>query len=56
MVVNIGDRVQTYDGHTGIVVKKYFVTGVCGMYIHIQEADNRIWYCPVSCVIKKETM
>lgn len=56
MIVNVGDRVQTYDGHTGTVVKKYSVTGVHEMYIHIQEADGRIWYCPVSCVIKKETM
>ena len=54
MTVNVGDRVLTYDGHTGTVVKKYFVTGVYETYIHIQEADSRIWYCPVSCVIKKE--
>ena len=51
--VNLGDKVQTDDGHIGIVVKKYFVTGLYEMYVHIQEADGRIWYCPKSCIVKK---
>lgn len=51
--VNLGDKVQTNDGHIGIVVKKYHVTGIVGMYVHIQEADGRIWYCPKSCIVKK---
>ena len=31
----IGKRVQTYDGHSGIVIK-----------VHIRQNDGRIWYCP----------
>ena len=54
LTVNLGDRVQTYDGHTGVVVKKYHVTGVVEMYMHIQESDGRIWYCPESCVSRKD--
>lgn len=54
MLVNIGDKVITYDGHRGTVIKKYFVTGVYGMYVHIKEADGRIWYCPASCITRKE--
>lgn len=53
MIVNVGDRVITCDGHKGTVIKKYFVTGRYEMYIHIQEADGQIWYCPASCVIRK---
>ena len=34
--VNLGDKVQTNDGHIGIVVKKYHVTGIVGIYVHIQ--------------------
>lgn len=54
MIVNVGDKVVTCDGHKGTVTKKYFVTGRYEMYIHIQEADGRIWYCPASCVVRKE--
>ena len=54
MVVNVGDKVETYDGHKGTVVKKYFVTGRYEMYVHIQEADGRIWYCPASCISRKD--
>lgn len=53
LVVNVGDYVETDDGHCGVVVKKYFVTGRYEMFVHIEEADGRIWYCPVHCVIKR---
>lgn len=51
--INIGDRVEARYGHIGTVVKKYFVTGRYEMYVHIEEADGRIWYCPLSDVLKK---
>ena len=56
MIVNIGDRVVTWDGHRGVVIKKYFVTGIYEMYVHIQEDDGRIWYCPAGCILRKETL
>lgn len=51
--INIGDRVEARYDHIGTVVKKYFVTGRYEMYVHIEEADGRIWYCPLSDVLKK---
>lgn len=51
--INIGDRVEARYGHIGTVVKKYFVPGRYEMYVHIEEADGRIWYCPLSDVLKK---
>ena len=51
--INIGDRVEARYGHSGTVVKKYFVLGRYETYIHIKEADGRIWYCPLSDVIKR---
>lgn len=41
----IGKRVTTYDGHSGIVLKHYKVTGR-RMSVHIKQDDGRIWYCP----------
>lgn len=46
--VNLGDYVHTYNGHYGKVVKKYHVTGVSGLYVHIKENDGRIYYCHMS--------
>lgn len=43
----IGKRVTTDDGHSGIVIKHYKVTGG-GMSVHIKQDDGRIWYCPDS--------
>ena len=51
---NIGDRVRTKDGHHGTVVKRYRVTGVSTPYVHIQESDGRIWYCPESDIVTQE--
>lgn len=51
--ISIGDRVEARYGHIGTVVKKYFATGRYEMYVHIEEADGRIWYCPLSDVLKK---
>ena len=51
--INIGDRVEARYGHSGTVVKKYFVPGRYAMFIHIEEADSGIWYCPLSDIIKK---
>lgn len=53
LAINIGDRVEARYVHSGTVVKKYFVPGRYETYIHIEEADGRIWYCPLSDVIKK---
>lgn len=54
MNVNIGDRVVTNDGHRGTVTKVYKVTGVSTPYVHIREADSRIWYCPITTIVQKE--
>ena len=52
MVIKVGSMVRTYDGHCGIVVKRYSVTGRPGMFVHIREADGRIYYCPESYIVK----
>ena len=44
---------MTYDGHIGIVIKHYKVTG-SGMSVHIKQDDGRIWYCPEESIIKIE--
>ena len=49
----IGKYVETYDGHSGIVVKHFKPTGR-SMTVHIKEADGRIYYCPESDIIKVE--
>lgn len=46
----IGKRVTTYDGHSGIVIKHYRVTGR-GMSVHIKQDDGRILYCPDSYIM-----
>lgn len=51
--ISIGDRVEARYGHIGTVVKKYFVPGRYEVYIHIEEADGRIWYCPLSDATKR---
>lgn len=52
--VDLGDLVRTCDGHRGRVIKKYHVTGVSTPYVHIREADGRIWYCPISDIVTLE--
>ena len=47
----IGKRVMTYDGHIGVVIKHYKVTG-SGMSVHIQQDDGRIWYCPDNNIVE----
>ncbi len=47
----IGKQVRTIDGHSGIVIKHYKVTG-SGMSVHIKQDDGRIWYCPEESIIK----
>lgn len=54
MNVSIGDCVVTNDGHRGVVTKIYKVTGVSTMYVHIQESDSRLWYCPITTIVRKE--
>lgn len=49
---SIGSRVLTHDGHEGVIVKKYIVTGRSEEYVHILEDDGRIWYCPSYCIEK----
>lgn len=46
----IGKRVTTIDGHSGIVIKHYKVTGR-GMSVHIKQDDGRVWYCPEADII-----
>lgn len=41
----IGKRVQTFDGHSGIVIKHFKPTGR-DMTVHIKQDDGRVWYCP----------
>jgi len=45
----IGDYVETFNGHSGIVIKIYKVTGA-GLAVHIQECDGRIYYCPMNMI------
>ena len=47
----IGKFVITIDGHSGVVIKQFKPTGR-SITIHIKENDGRIWYCPISDVIK----
>ena len=43
----IGKYVKTYDGHYGEVIKCFKPTGR-NMTVHIKQADDRIWYCPLN--------
>lgn len=52
--IKLCDRVRTRDGHCGKVTKIYHVTGVSTPYVHIQEADGRVWYCPISDITTME--
>ena len=47
----IGKFVITIDGHSGVVIKQFKPTGR-SITINIKENDGRIWYCPISDVIK----
>ena len=49
----IGKRVKTIDGHSGIVIKHYKVTGA-GMSVHIKQNDGRVWYCPDTYIVEKD--
>ena len=49
----IGKRVQTFDGHFGIVIKHFKPTGR-DMTVHIKQNDGRIWYCPENSIIQIE--
>ena len=46
----IGKRVTTYDGHTGIVIKRFMPTGR-NMSVHIKQDDGRIWACPETDIV-----
>lgn len=47
----IGKYVKTIDGHSGIVIKQYKVTG-SGLSVHIKENNGLIYYCPISYLEK----
>lgn len=47
----LGKYIETVDGHEGIVVKQYKLTGRNIDSIHIQQENGRIWYCPISDLI-----
>ena len=47
----IGKYVKTIDGHSGIVIKQYKVTGR-GLSVHIKENSGLIYYCPISYIEK----
>lgn len=49
----IGKRVRTVDGHSGIVIKHYKVTGA-GMSVHIKQDDGQVWYCPDTYIVEVE--
>ncbi len=49
MLVEIGMYVITYDGHKGVVVKRFKPTGR-DVTVHTKEDNGTIWYCPESDV------
>ena len=48
-----GKKVKTIDGHNGMVIKHYKVTGR-GMSVHIKQDDGQVWYCPETHIIEIE--
>lgn len=44
--LNIGDIVETVDGHKGTLTKIAKVTGR-GLSVNIKENNGQIWYCPI---------
>lgn len=49
----LGKHVITYDNHEGIVINQYKPTGRSQESVHIQQADGRIWFCPVDNIEKE---
>lgn len=49
----VGKHVVTYDYHEGIVINQYKPTGRSQESVHIQQADGRIWFCPVDNIEKE---
>lgn len=47
----IGKKVITGDGHRGIVIKQFKPTGR-NITVHIKENDGRVWYCPITDIVK----
>lgn len=47
----IGKYVKTINGHSGIVIKQYKVTGR-GLSVYIKENNGLIYYCPISYIEK----
>lgn len=45
-MVDIGDHVETFNGHKGIVIKVFKATGH-GMMVHISEDSGKIYFCRV---------
>lgn len=49
----LGKYVITYDNHEGIVINQYKPTGRSQESVHIQQADGRIWFCPINNIEKE---
>lgn len=50
---NIGERVETYDGHQGVLTNIFSFTGH-GVTAHIREDSGRVYYCPVNHIKPKK--
>lgn len=47
----LGKYVTTINGHFGIVIKHYKVTGR-GMSVHIKQDNGQIWFCPENNILE----